>query len=247
MAGLLIIEYNNKGGYMRRLLLPHLNNLRDLGDIPISHDKATKEKVLLRSDALIDLDAWEVEYLYDYGLRTIIDMRNDFEVTKRPCTIENDSRFNYVHIPILNREQKDEKASFDQPLFDTYIDILTEFKDKVRDVLREITKHSDMVLFNCSAGKDRTGIIAAIILLLNGVSIYDVLADYEISSTYLTPRTEYIRSLYPNMKMHVMLSLKETLEGTINYIYDNYGSIEDYLLFIGLGPYEISILSKKLR
>jgi len=229
----------------RRILLENLHNLRDLGGIPISLNRSTKYKVFLRSDALTNVTKKERDFLYKYGVRNVIDLRSTHEVLKHKSPIEGDLRFKYFSIPLLDRhigKVKDDNLNMNK----MYINIVDEYKEEIKNILSLLINFKGASLYYCAAGKDRTGIISAIILLVNHVNILDVLADYEISSTYLTKRTEHLKNLYPDINMHLMESKKESLLFIIEYINNKYGSLNNYLLSIGLTNKDILKLANKL-
>jgi protein-tyrosine phosphatase len=234
---------------MRRIKLKHLYNLRDIGDIPFDLYTVTKSKVLLRSDALVELDEDEKEYLINYGVKAIIDLRNEHEAEKRPNSFANDSRVNYHHIPILNEtKMEDEKENApsselnDKSLQKIYIDVLFHHQAELKKIFTLIDKYKSGVIVHCSAGKDRTGLTSALLLLLNGVEIFDILADYEISYVYLLPRMYKLLELYPDIKMHIMQSTPDILEFALKELLAHYGTIENYFLKIGLSQAQIDRL-----
>jgi protein-tyrosine phosphatase len=240
---------------MKRIKFEKTFNLRDLGGIPLTLNTETISHKLLRSDALIELSEIEKDYLFEYGVRVIIDVRNDRERETRPNVLKDDLRFIYLEIPILNKikmeDKKDERPSAElneKTLEDIYLDILDNYQKDLTKVFQAFLKYKDTcILFHCSAGKDRTGIISALLLLLNGVSLYDVIADYEISYALLLPRMYKLLETYPDLKMHIMQSKPKIIQYAIKYLLNKYGSIINYFKVLGFNEMEIKELSTILN
>ena len=99
------------------------------------------------------------------------------------------------------------------------------------------------VLFHCQEGKDRTGIISALLLLLAGVSDIDIYADYEISNVYLYEMIKKAKTILPD---HLLYVRPEYMENILKYLRETYGTIENYLLSKGIFETEIYKLKNKL-
>ena len=89
------------------LALPHLYNARDLGGMPCADGRTTRGFRLVRSDALDHLEPDEVDRLYDYSIRTVIDLRSDFEAESHPDVPAKDPRFHYYNIPLIRANADD--------------------------------------------------------------------------------------------------------------------------------------------
>lgn len=98
-------------------------------------------------------------------------------------------------------------------------------------------KQKKGVLFHCSAGKDRTGIISALLLGICNVDIKDIVANYEVSNTYNT---------YPEKNTDILQkSLLEFVKTFINNLLDKYSSFEKYILSCEVKKEEIGEIKKK--
>lgn len=237
---------------MRRLPLSETYNLRDLGDFPINLNQSTKSHQFLRSDALEKVTDSEMKYLSEYGLKLIIDLRNDSEVLKHPDSICHFSEFVYERVPLLNKiKMKDQdnqmaKDLYSRSLNEIYLDIIHSY-DEIRTIFNLFKEYQNhCILFHCSAGKDRTGIITFLLLKLAGVSDLDIIADYEVSFTYLLPRTMKLKERFPEMKMHIMESNREVMITFMEYFYQTFGTVEEYLKKIGIDKNIQNIIKNKL-
>ena len=100
-------------------------------------------------------------------------------------------------------------------------------------------------LFHCYAGKDRTGIIAALLLMLAGVAKEDIIADYEVSGTYYNRKIiQLSEGANASTQAHEG-SEHETIDYFIAHIERKYGGAENYLLNAGSSDSEISALKNK--
>lgn len=164
---------------MRRIVCKNVKNLRDLGGYLTKENKITRFNIFYRSDLPKDMNSQEIKYLLDNNLTTVIDLRNKEEV-KRKNNCLNIQDINYYNVSLLG--DKCPKVESDIPK--GYIDILSN-RETMYEVFNIIKNANGNVLFNCTAGKDRTGVVAMILLLLADVYENDIIADYQISYTYI--------------------------------------------------------------
>lgn len=179
---------------MKNLNLKGCRNVRDLGNIKVDGG-IIKSNMLYRGnslDKLTEKDTYKLES--EYRIRTIIDLRTSKERDNNPnFDIENAL---YRHMPIFDEsvpgitheghddeEDEDVKKKRQRISLDKlYRDVLDEkFFKNVREIITYIVNldiDEYPVLFHCTEGKDRTGIIAAVILLILGASDDDIVRDY---------------------------------------------------------------------
>lgn len=176
---------------LRRVPMRHMYNLRDLGGYPCGEAGMTRFHKLYRSESPHALTGEEWARLYDGGLRLVVDLRSSGERAHHPYDCERYG-IRYAHLPlILEGDETDgervmHKSGFMASLTEGYLQIMMENKPGVCRVLSALTSALDegAALFHCTAGKDRTGIIAALALLLCGVDRTDIVADYQVAETY---------------------------------------------------------------
>lgn len=172
-------------------------NCRDLGGyLTLEHTKV-KSRALIRAGYLSDLDAEDQAVLYNYGVRTIIDLRSPQEIESYPDQF--DSRTHYLKIPILKqdltestisvRNLKDrltnKKAGVHQMIqtYDQLIDSAEAQSAYHRFFLTLLELPTGGILFHCSTGKDRTGIITIFILKILKVPSEIIKSDYLLSNS----------------------------------------------------------------
>lgn len=176
--------------FARRISLPHLHNLRDLGGYEAAGGTVTAWGRLYRSDCPARLSDGEWETLRGLGIGTLVDLRSSAERLDKPVQAPEDMA--YFHCPLLGEKQSAdtvEAASreYMRSMSLDYADLMERSLDgvaRVLNVVAEALRDGGGVVFFCTAGKDRTGIIAACILHLCGVADDDVVADYCLTEVY---------------------------------------------------------------
>ena len=234
------------------LKLGGTHNTRDLGGYKKNDGQITCEGQLLRSDGLQNLSDEDIERLYLYGVRVIIDMRSVGEISQSKCAMKDYKDVKYYHIPLLDHiHSESDGLDFPPSLSEMYIDLYENSKKNISEVLRVILNNPDScVLYNCMAGKDRTGIISALMLMLSGVEDDDVIADYSATEDYLIDfivnRKKFLSNHKINIPEYLFMAPANEMELTIKWLYENYNTIYEYLLSLGLSEQEIKTLKSKL-
>ena len=223
-------------------------NTRDLGGYPAIEGKITREKRILRSDGLQSVTKSDKEFLYSYGVRTIIDMRSKGELLVGKCAMKTYKDIKYYHVPLLDHiHSESDGLDFPDSLREMYIDLLENSKASIYKVLKIIAENSDAcVLYNCMAGKDRTGIISTLLLMNSGVCDDAVLVDYAATAEYLVEfikkRRKFLSVMNINIPDYLFASPKEEMGAAIIWLKENYGTAADYMRNIGLSDDEIEKL-----
>ncbi|AEV95591.1 tyrosine-protein phosphatase [Pediococcus claussenii] len=173
-------------------------NFRDIGGYQTSDGSFVRWHKLIRSGYLTDLSSYDLEYLDNYGIDTVIDLRSDNEVRRFPDKIW--SSFEYRRIPIFNSDQTESEASLRriQKLYSSdelagYYRMMQSYRKFLvdshaihayQDFFRFILKYGEekTILFHCSAGKDRTGVCSFLLLAALGVSIKQIKSDYMLTN-----------------------------------------------------------------
>ena len=211
----------------RRLHLEKAYNVRDLGGYPLCGNTVTKWGVFYRSADLAEINKNDMDLLYDYGIKTIINLKA-LDETRNP--IENDKRFNHIQVPLIDNFPKmfeiikDYEGSF-------YLTMIKAFAPCIKEIFNTIAKHVDSggILFHCLSGKDRTGIIAMLLLLLAKASDLDIIADYIVSAVYMRPD-----ATKRNQGFETILKYPEEIEFIMAVVNDEYDGAENYLQRIGV-------------
>ncbi|MFN8419937.1 MAG: tyrosine-protein phosphatase [Anaerolineae bacterium] len=241
----------------RHIPLDGCYNLRDIGGYPTRDGKMTRWRTVYRSDSLHRLTADSQNTLLSDGLKTIIDLRFPEEVQHDPNVFAASTALRYHHIPLILRDPVQPNGDgrrHDVPpsLYAIYLSIIESYQSQVRAVLTTLSESSFPVLIHCTAGKDRTGVIIALLLGLAGVEPETIVEDYALTSTYLTPLVESLkqRSVELGIDPEVYAKMLETppqaMHDTLIHIASAYGGVEAYLHAIGLTDQQLKTLRDRL-
>ncbi len=221
-----------------RLPLQRAYNVRDLGGYSCTQGKVTRWKTYLRGDSLAFLENEDITFLKEYGLKTVIDLRNADELAPFPNPFEFDEEIQYHNIPLvagdigdITRELIGKPAQF-LPIF--YTMLLDQGKENIKKVLDVIAAHdTGALLFHCTAGKDRTGILSMLLLSIAGVADADIINNYCTTYHYNkeNPRIQKQMQVTP---AEVLASSPAYIITTMGYLDTKYGSRESYLQSIGV-------------
>ena len=225
----------------RRIPLEGTENTRDLGGYPIGRDKMTKYGVFLRSGLPRGLSENDESMLKLMGITTIIDLRSPAEVSRRPSFFEGHPGFLYHHLHLTGEggilEGQDQIGL-------SYFNMTKG--ESAPKIFRHMASMEGGCLFHCTAGKDRTGTISAILLLLAGAKQSDIVADYCISYSYLAELIRGLKVDYPDLPAYLGRSDPDFMEDFLRRFLAEYGSAEAYLRGLSLSAGEIEALRDKL-
>ena len=157
---------------------------------------------ILRSDAPLSPTEADVAFLLEHGIRDLIDLRSAEEVARKPCPLAADSRFTYRHIPVTGGN-----AMPDSPA-DVPLSYLRMVDDQMARILRAV-RESKGVMYFCTAGKDRTGVVSALIQRENGMPPEEIAADYALSGENLQERFAAFRASHPDINVDIYTPKRE--------------------------------------
>ena len=145
----------------------------------------SEQSSLIRCGIPLPPTANDYALLRRLGVRAVVDLRGRGEAAQYPSPFADDPAFAYYHIPLY--EANPACAEDDLPLTALYREILTAFGDGFAAVLRLLPTLPQPFLFHCFCGKDRTGLLSALLLAAAGVDATDILADSRSPSPTLSP------------------------------------------------------------
>ncbi len=234
----------------RLLSFPALLNARDLGGYPTVDGGQTRWRSLLRSDDLAQLTSDGVRALSDFGVRTVIDLRWAEEIELNPSPIARYApRIRYVHVSLLAdtpARWRELSQACEKEMWKCVV--LEQARSELKDVLKVIAAAAaGPLLFHCVAGKDRTGIIAALVLTLADVKPEAIARDYAESTQRLG--NAYLQRYKDADPQDVLENVRCPEEGVHNMLahLKKRGGIREYLKDIGLNEMEIARLRARLR
>ena len=218
-------------------------NTRELGGFKTADGSITKNNVYWRSDVPSAPQADDIIKLLSSHITTIIDMRTETERAKTPDTLSELSEFEYHHFPIVEGSGVPESLEA-VPL--SYMTIATA--ENMPKVMKVIAEAEQGVLFHCTAGKDRTGVVSAIILMTCGVDRESVVRDYVISREYNHKRLEAFLAAHPEVDRNIVLANEKSMNGFIDLFTERFGTVDNYFEEIGLSAeYADMIRNKMMR
>jgi protein-tyrosine phosphatase len=205
-------------------------NMRDLGGYVATDGTVIKKHVFIRSDRLSRLSEEDKHLLFrNIGVDCVIDLRSDREVAAEPDPIPEDCQ--YYRIVLDNPTMG---AGNMPTMLDNYIAALNS-KDAIKEIFKILADAQyDTIIYHCTAGKDRTGVISMLLLSIAGVDRETIISDFAISDKLLIALTNEMLEANPNMPIEYTLSKAETMESAIEHLNATYGGIIEYLDEIGV-------------
>ena len=217
-------------------------NFRDLGGYIGAGGARTRWGRAYRADVLV-LEEADFEVFNLLGVRAIYDLRGDDERETTPDRLPDGEHIieaiplmgSAVPMPTIDELLADGEAV----LADIYLRLLEHSAPTFGRILTGLADDARLpAVFHCAAGKDRTGMVAALLLSVLGVSEEDILDDYELTSRYRSPaRTEAFiermrseRGVAPEVAVGILNTPRWAMRDALAALGPRYGGIEDYLM-----------------
>ncbi len=230
----------------RKIVLDGTSNTRELGGYKTEDGRSLKWGVLYRSDKLSELTDADQEYLLQLGIKRVIDFRSSEEKQNEPDQLP--STLKYIEMPIeadgairpkveaiLKGDLNEDVGAI---LVETNKEFISDFSGVYRGFIESLIENQEPTLFHCTAGKDRAGFAAALVLLAVGVPEKIVIEDYMKTNKY-TEETiqDYINkiNLYSLGSVDAeilrpLLGVEERfIRAALDEIKQKYGSVENFI------------------
>ena len=230
----------------RKILLDGTSNTRELGGYKTEDGRSLKWGVLYRSDKLSELTDADQEYLLELGIKRVIDFRSSEEKQNEPDQLP--STLKYIEMPIeadgairpkveaiLKGDLNEDVGAI---LVETNKEFISDFSGVYKGFIESLIENQEPTLFHCTAGKDRAGFAAALVLLAVGVPEKIVIEDYMKTNKY-TEETiqDYINkiNLYSLGSVDAeilrpLLGVEERfIRAALDEIKQKYGSVENFI------------------
>jgi len=166
----------------RRLTLAGCFNFRDLGGLPAAGGATVRPGRLFRSDALHRLTDDDVDALTGLGVRTLLDLRSEREVEESGVGPLREHGVRHRHLPLTADASGNERGFPNGPMEELYVRFLDEGRPAIRAVFETLSEEETYpAVVHCAAGKDRTGIVVALVLRAVGVPDDEIVADYALT------------------------------------------------------------------
>src|SRR6516225_2972928 len=179
----------------RVLALEAAYNFRDLGGYGTTDGRVTRWRTVFRSDGLHRLTAADLGVMQDIDLRTVIDLRTACELVERGRFPLDAHPVGYHHVSLMDviwdpgqAPAETSGAPVADFLLQRYIEMIDGAGARIGDIFAILADLDALpAVFHCAAGKDRTGILAALLLSSLGVSEETIMEDYELTNLSLAP------------------------------------------------------------
>jgi protein-tyrosine phosphatase len=216
-------------------------NFRDLGGYATTDGRRTRWRVLFRADGLSELSEADFAVMRDLGIRTVVDLRSGYEVEQSRFDVAAHPA-DFHHFPFI--DQLPDVETWDrQPglLGAQYKEMLDDAAPQIISALGVLAApEAQPAVFHCTAGKDRTGLLSALILSLLGVPEETVVADYALSGEAMERLRAKLILKYPDGK-DVIADIDEVFSAEpdnmvelLRYLRERYGSVHEYAATVGV-------------
>lgn len=226
-------------------------NFRAVGNIKNTEGRTLKEGKFYRSAHLYKLRKKSFNSIEKLGIKEIIDLRNSKEIAEKPDQLPagiiykkysafEDEGDQLAQARKLVLKGKVNASDADKRMIDFYREYVTENPEIIKSIINEVMESKEPVLYHCTAGKDRTGIITALVLTILKFDKETIYNEYLLSNNYRKDLVQKrlrlantLHFLYPKMDLQVLEKLswveKRYLDAAFDEINKKYGSTDAYI------------------
>ena len=235
-------------------------NVRDLGGHPTEDGGETRFAAVVRADSIASLTDEGWRQALDYGVRTVIDLRMQAE---RDADPPREVPIESLHLPAFGDWDESMDAEIEAVAStqnDTpsrtaavYLEFLERFRPNFARAVSAVANAPDgAVIVHCAGGKDRTGLVAALLLRLAGVGIDAIAEDYSLSEIHLAPRLEkWLAETADEDERERLREFSRTpapsMQRVLAELERRYGSVDAYLEAGGASPEDVKRARTRLR
>jgi protein-tyrosine phosphatase len=227
-------------------------NFRDLGGYAGEGGRKIRHGQIYRADDLSRLSAADIARLEELGISLVVDLRSAEELGRAPNPLCGRPGFTYHHVPLLDGVNSSPDGLPEiQSLPEMYKSLLPKAGPQIRGVFQALCRREGRgAVFHCTAGKDRTGVIAALVMKLCGVADGDIIADYALSYEKMKPlireMTRKARRNGIDIPEYLLRSDPVFMEEFLGFLAQTYTGAESYLRGQGLSPEDLAALRDSL-
>ena len=209
---------------------------------------------MFRSDGLQALTPSDVALLRDdIGLTTVVDLRSTGELRADGGGPLRETRITHHHLPLFDGEaMRTEGAPAVVTLADRYWLLAEYAKEKIARVLTTLAASEGPAVYHCAAGKDRTGVVSAVVLGIIGVPAEIIVADYAATQENLDAiierlmATKSYESVLSNLPPDTLHAEAGTMIAFLERIQAEYGGMRAYAHAAGVAPDALEALVLRL-
>lgn len=244
----------------RVVALDAVHNFRDMGGYPTYDGRTTRWGRLYRADGLYRLAGDDLEAVRRLGLRTVIDLRTEQELDVRGTFPREYHPVRFHHLSVMDTtwsslpEVEITERSPAEFLEWAYLRMLNEGADRFARAIDHLAEADVLpAVFHCAAGKDRTGVLAMLILGSLGVREEYIVADYALTEQATDRLREWARRSAPDQYTTMadtptvfMAAVPEAMHAVLATITERHGSIRDFVLHLGVPEESLDALQDQL-
>ena len=250
---------DRSGSNARHVAMEGLFNVRDLGGYATVDGHSTRWRTLYRADSIHRASEADVERLLGLGLRTVLDLRTHGELEERGRFAVEHVTLAYHHLPVL-RETWDGWVDVDRDveavpfLAQRYEEMLDDGAAALAGALEVLADaEAYPAVFHCAAGKDRTGVLAAVVLGVLGVDDDTIATDYGLSKVAMESLVDWMRVNVPesldamtDQPAAFLDAPPRAMHRVLEAVRTRLGSMAGYVEAIGVDGDEITALRRNL-
>mgnify|MGYP001817076520 CR=1 FL=1 len=239
----------------RKIPLEGCFNFRDLGGYPTRDGATVRWRRMFRADGLQALTENDVSHLRDeLRLAAVIDLRSTYELTNDGRGRLAETEIGFHHVPFFDGNPQERAAPpADLTLAQMYVGMIERASDPIARSIRVLadTEADESAVYHCAAGKDRTGVLSAILLSLLGVDDQLIVADYALSQDSMDQviaRLDALRGydeVWKELPRETLHAQPETMSGLLEEMNRRFGSMVGYANSIGIGDDVIGRLRER--
>jgi len=246
-------EVTDPADVERHVVLDGAVNFRDLGGYEGAGGRHVRWRTLFRADGLSALSERDRGVIRELGVATVVDLRTTTEYESGRFPIEA-IPVGFHHLPLLDALPDPEKFKLTPGM------LASQYREMTRDAAPQIarvlsivaTRETHPVIIHCTAGKDRTGVLVAVLLGLLGVDDETIVEDYALSAIAMRRLRDKLIERYPEGREMIeqademFSAAPENIIDLLAELRGQYGSIEAYAAAAGAGPDVVAGLRQHL-
>lgn len=228
-------------------------NTRDLGGLPVAGHGLTRSGVFYRSDIPMALNGADLERLRSLGLTTVIDLRQPQELERDPNSLAGTNGIDYQNVEIWGHiDAADDRPTDPYDITAFYLRALDHAGPAFVRVLSLLAAAPGAALFHCTAGKDRTGLVAALLLESVGVDRATIVDDFALTHDRIGPLRERLlndaeqNGVKREDFVRLLGATPELIGPALDHLDERFGGAVAYLKANGLAAEALETLRRKL-
>lgn len=170
------------------------------------------ELCYVRSDVPLLMTDEEIQWLLSHNITTLVDLRSLEEVERKPCCLKAIEGFRYYHLPVAGGGSTPKSR---EHLHEVYRGMIDEQMNTILDTILNATSN---VMYFCTAGKDRTGVVSALLLKKLGVKEELIIEDYMMSKENLLDMLNAYVQEHPEVDIDIIIPQEENIRKVLQFV-----------------------------